>query len=99
MGGAPWRPPAASRRVIAWGETCLRPSGSRTSRTAPLLIWSVVSFSGTTTTRLRAAPVGTFKPISSVSCDMAGNVAEWTSDYYEIPPAAAATDPTRSGQR
>lgn len=40
-----------------------------------------------------AAPVGTFAPTVKGLYDMAGNVAEWISDFYEIPGEETVTDP------
>jgi len=40
-----------------------------------------------------AAPVGTFAPSVKGLYDMAGNVAEWISDFYEIPGEDTVTDP------
>jgi formylglycine-generating enzyme required for sulfatase activity len=76
-----------------WGDDLPPPDrfANLADRAAAHLVGRVVF--GYNDNHIAAAPVGTFKPDQLGLLDMAGNVAEWTNDYYEIPPATPATDP------
>ena len=80
-------------RRFPWGDDLPPPDrlGNFADRAAAHLVGRVVF--GYNDNYIVAAPVGSFKPDSHGFYDLAGNVAEWVHDFYEIPPASAVTDP------
>ena len=78
---------------FAWGDDLPPPDafGNFADRSAAHVVGRIIY--GFNDNYVVSAPVGTFKPDARGIYDLAGNVAEWINDYYEIPPESPATDP------
>lgn len=88
------RPDHGSKRVrFPWGDALPPPdrSGNYADQSASHLVGRVVF--GYNDNYIVSAPVKTFAPDAHGIYDLAGNLAEWVNDFYEIPAADAATDP------
>jgi len=80
-----------------WGGNLPPPDrhGNYADRSAAHLVGRVIF--GYNDNHIVSAPVGTFAPNVDNIYDMAGNVAEWTNDFYEIPSAETVLDPVGPG--
>lgn len=76
-----------------WGTNLPPPDryGNFADRSASHMVGRIIF--GYNDNHIVSAPVGTFKPNAVDVYDLAGNVAEWTNDFYEIPDATAVTNP------
>jgi formylglycine-generating enzyme required for sulfatase activity len=84
---------AQARLRYPWGNTFPPPDrhGNYADRSASHLVGRVVF--GYNDNYIVSAPVKTFPADSHGTYDLAGNVAEWVHDYYEIPSAERITNP------
>lgn len=82
----------ASQR-FPWGDGFPPPDrhGNYADRSASHLVGRVIF--GYNDNHIAAAPVGSFAADGRGLYDLSGNVAEWISDFYEIPSAELVTDP------
>ncbi len=78
---------------FAWGEKLPPPDrhGNYADRSASHLVARIVF--DYNDNYIVSAPVGTFPANAKGIYDLAGNVAEWTHDYYEIPRSAETLNP------
>lgn len=76
-----------------WGPRLPPPDrhGNYADRSASHLVGRIIF--GYNDNYMVSAPVGTYDANRAGLYDMGGNVAEWMSDYYEIPKASTQTDP------
>jgi formylglycine-generating enzyme required for sulfatase activity len=88
-----------SLRKYPWGDSLPVPAGAGNlgDRMAQPLLQTIIE--GYDDGNPAAAPVGSYAPNALGFYDVAGNVAEWTSDLYTVQPsaAAAAVDPLAVG--
>ena len=84
--------PAEEMR-FPWGRNLPPPDryGNFSDRAAAHLVGRVIF--GYNDNYIVAAPVGTFAANAVDLFDLAGNVSEWTNDFYEIPEPEPVTDP------
>ena len=76
-----------------WGANLPPPDrhGNYADRSASNLVGRIIF--GYNDNHIVSAPSGTFPPNARGLYDLAGNVAEWTNDFYEIPAVDAVTNP------
>ncbi|MDH3641929.1 MAG: PEGA domain-containing protein [Gammaproteobacteria bacterium] len=76
-----------------WGGNLPPPDrhGNYADRSASHLVGRIIF--GYNDNHIAAAEVGTFAADANGVYDLAGNVSEWISDFYEIPGADKSTDP------
>jgi formylglycine-generating enzyme required for sulfatase activity len=76
-----------------WGGNLPPPDrhGNYADRSAAHLVGRIIF--GYNDNYIASAPVGTYAANTLGIYDLSGNVAEWTSDFYEIPGAEAVVDP------
>ena len=82
-----------ARQRFPWGNAFPPPDrhGNYADRSASHLVGRVVF--GYNDNYIVSAPVKTFPADSNGIYDLAGNVAEWVHDFYEIPDAQRSKDP------
>lgn len=76
-----------------WGPRLPPPDrhGNYADRSASHLVGRIIF--GYNDNYMVSAPVGSYEPNAAGIFDLGGNVAEWMSDFYEIPKATEQTDP------
>ena len=83
-----------------WGNNMPPPDrhGNYADRAASALVGRVIF--GYNDNYAASSPIGTYKPNRLGLFDVAGNVAEWMNDYYEIPDQSEVHNPTgpKSGE-
>ncbi len=86
-------PDTTVERRFPWGDNYppTDRSGNYADRSAALLVGRAIF--GYNDNQIVSAPVATFPAGPRGLFDIGGNVAEWTNDFYAIPPEAPARDP------
>ncbi len=86
-------PGSTAERRFPWGDNFppTDRSGNYADRSAALLVGRAIF--GYNDNQIVSAPVATFPADARGLFDIGGNVAEWTNDFYEIPPDAPQRDP------
>lgn len=86
-------PGRSQSQRFPWGETFPPPDrhGNYADRSAAHLVGRVIF--GYNDNYIVSAPVGSFAADARGLYDLSGNVAEWISDFYEIPSPDPVTDP------
>jgi formylglycine-generating enzyme required for sulfatase activity len=86
-------PGTTAERRFPWGDNFppTDRAGNYADRSAALLVGRAIF--GYNDNQIVAAPVATFPADARGMFDLGGNVAEWTNDFYEIPPESPARDP------
>lgn len=76
-----------------WGENLPPPArhGNYADQSASNLVGRVIF--GYNDNHIVSSPVGTYPPDLNGIFDMAGNVAEWVNDFYEVPNGTEKKDP------
>lgn len=84
---------AAGEQRFPWGNNLPPPDrdGNYADRSAAHLVGRIVF--GYNDNYIVSAPVGTFRPDQKGIYDMAGNVAEWINNYYDISNTDETLDP------
>jgi formylglycine-generating enzyme required for sulfatase activity len=84
---------AGAARKYPWGDSLPVPQGAGNFADKSTDGMVAATIPGFDDSFPATAPVGHFAPNALGLYNLGGNVAEWISDFYELAPAATATDP------